>query len=41
MINVNGLMGFYLVASIALLALAIVAFPTLWENAKKRSKKKH
>ncbi len=31
----NGLMGFYLVTAISLLALAILVYPTLRERSKK------
>lgn len=35
----NGLMGFYLIVALILLAIAIVAYPTLRNRERSRSKK--
>lgn len=35
----NGLMGFYLIVALILLAIAIVAYPTLRNHERSRSKK--
>lgn len=39
-LNLDWLKVFYLIGAILLLAIAIVAFPTLWENAKRKKEKR-
>lgn len=39
-ITIGPLEAFYISGAIALLAVAIVVFPTLWENSRKKSSKR-
>ena len=40
-ILIDPLSAFYLSGAIMLLAIAIIAYPTLWENAKRKPSKRH